>query len=240
MNIAIMQPYFFPYVGYFDLINCVDKLIVYDTVQYIQDGWINRNRILHPNSGWQYISVPLKKKSFNDSFRTAIKDIGISDNKDWNYKIIRQLDHYRKKSPYYYETKKLVEECLINDIQNISKLNVQAVDFVCDELKINFDFEYFSNMNIKLDPHSSPQQKIIRICKELGVSEYVNLIGGKELYEEREFIKNEIKLTFRSIPDFEYTCEGYEYIPKLSIIDLLMWNKPTKIKEYLDQLKECN
>ena len=240
MKLAIMQPYFFPYVGYFDLINNVDKWIVYDTVQYIQHGWINRNRILHPNSGWQYITVPLNKKSFADSYRTAIKDIEISDNTDWISKIIRQLDHYRKKSPYYHETIDLIEECLNSESQFISTLDVMTLDKVCGRLNIRFDHEYFSEMDIELDPQLPAQQKVIRICQELGVTEYVNLSGGKELYDGEEFDRNDIKLVFRSIPDFEYACKGYEYIPKLSIIDLLMWNEPKKIKDFLDQQKEHN
>ena len=97
MKLGIMQPYLFPYLGYFDLIHCTDRWIVFDTAQYIRHGWINRNRILHPTSGWQYFIIPVKKQSRN----TPICDIQVSDNPGWRARVLGQLEHYRKRAPYF-------------------------------------------------------------------------------------------------------------------------------------------
>ena len=118
--LGIMQPYFFPYLGYFDLINYTDRWIVFDTVQYIRHGWVNRNRILHPKEGWQHIVVPLKKHSRD----TTIKDIEISKEPKWRKRILGQSQHYKKKAPYFYETYQLIEECLTIEECSISRLNV--------------------------------------------------------------------------------------------------------------------
>ncbi len=95
MKLAIMQPYFLPYLGYFALIKHTDKFIVFDTPQYIRHGWIERNRILKPSEGWQYINVPLEKRPRD----IAIKDLRIRQNDDWRRKILAQLEHYKKRLP---------------------------------------------------------------------------------------------------------------------------------------------
>jgi hypothetical protein len=238
MKLGIMQPYFFPYLGYFDLINCTDTWLVYDTVQYIQQGWINRNRVLHPRSGWQYITVPLKKASFHRSFQTPIKDVQISNQVGWNERIIRQLYHYKKESPYFSETIKFVADCLSYGDKSISHLNVSILSKVCDLIEIDFNYHFFSEMNLQLDPALGPEEKVITICRTLNASEYVNLPGGSKLYNERNFRGKNMKLTFRELPTFKYSCRGYEFIPNLSIIDLLMWNKPETIKQYLDEHRD--
>ena len=106
MKLGVMQPYFFPYLGYFDLINISDQWIVFDTVQYMRQGWINRNRILHPKEGWQYIIVPRKKHRR----QTAIKDVEVSADPEWRRRILAQIQHYQKGAPCYEETYQLVEE----------------------------------------------------------------------------------------------------------------------------------
>lgn len=100
MKLAIMQPYFFPYIGYFSLIKHTDEFILFDTAQYIRHGWIDRNRILKQTNDWQYINVPLTKHSLE----TKIKDVKINNQENWKEKIFKQLLHYKKKSPFYNET----------------------------------------------------------------------------------------------------------------------------------------
>jgi len=226
-----MQPYFFPYLGYFDIINCVDKWIVFDTVQYIKGGWINRNRILHPKESWQYITVPVKKYSSN----TAIKDVKIADEQNWKRRIIRQLQHYNKKAPHSYKTLALVEDCLALEESSISRLNAFILDKVCARLGIDFDYSFFSEMNLELDIVEGPGDWALRICEATGAEEYVNPPGGVDLFDEPKFRDRNIKLTIRNLPTFEYSCGKYEFIPNLSIIDLLMWNEPEAIKQHLDE-----
>src|ERR1700752_1667989 len=106
MRLGLMQPYFFPYLGYFDLINCSDRWIVFDTVQYIRRGWMNRNRILHPEKGWQYINVPIKRTSRD----IPIFEAETTEPGPWQSRIIGQLNHDRKKAPHDEKTISLISE----------------------------------------------------------------------------------------------------------------------------------
>jgi hypothetical protein len=226
-----MQPYFFPYLGYFDLINSVDRWIVFDTVQYIRHGWINRNRILHPNSAWQYITVPLKKQSRS----TLIKDVEISSiQSNWKQRILGQLMHYKKHAPFFDETIFLVGECLSSNVVSLSRLNVSILQKICSKLDIQFDYNYLSEMQLELGSIEHAGDWALQISEALGATEYVNPIGGTHLFDAKNFECKGIKLTFKKIRVFEYKCGKYEFVPNLSIIDSFMWNSPTQIKEYLD------
>ena len=119
MKVAIMQPYFFPYIGYFQLIKHSDLFVLFDDVQYIRHGWVNRNRILKPDKDWQYIIAPLQ----NHQQSTLIKDIKVQDGDDWKIKIIRQIEHYKKRSPFYKETIQIIDEYFNED--NNNSLNMQ-------------------------------------------------------------------------------------------------------------------
>ena len=233
MILGIMQPYFFPYMGYFDLINYSDRWIVFDTVQYIRHGWVNRNRILHPKVGWQYIIVPLKK------FRrdTVIKDIEVSEDPRWRTRILGQIQHYKKKAPYFRETYQLVEECLAVDEHSSSRLNVSILDKVCRHLEIPFEYEYFSEMELELGPVEGPDEWALRISEAIGATEYVNPAGGIAIFDSSKFEARGIRLTIRNLPSLGYPCPGYEFIPGLSTIDVLMWNPAEKVKDYLDEYK---
>ena len=230
MKLGIMQPYFFPYLGYFDLIYQTDRWIVFDTVQYIRHGWINRNRVLHPKKGWLYIIVPVKY-----SRDTLIMAVRIADDGKWKKRILGQLQHYKKKAPFYVQTIHLVEECLEIEESFVSRLNVRILEKVCSVLGIKFDYQFFSEMKLELGPINGPGDWALRISQVLGATEYVNPPGGAALFSPEEFRSAGIKLTIRQIPPMEYQCDGYEFIPNLSIIDVLMWNEPEKVKEYLEK-----
>lgn len=233
MILGIMQPYFFPYLGYFDLINYSDRWIVFDTVQYINRGWMNRNRILHPKDDWQYITAPVKKHSRD----TLIKNIEISEDSKWRQRILGQIQHYRKNAPYFRETYQLVEECLSAEARSFSRLNAAILEKVCFHLGIPFEYEYFSEMELKLEPVDGPGDWTLRISEVMGAEEYVNPPGGQAIYDSSKFEALGIKLTIRNLPPIEYTCRGYEFVPGLSIIDVLMWNPAEKVKDYLDEHK---
>ena len=230
MILGIMQPYFFPYIGYVDLINYTDRWVVFDTAQYIRHGWMNRNRILHPKSGWQYIIVPLRKHSRD----TLIKDIVVSDYLGWKSRILGQIMHYRRKAPYFRDTYRLVEECMDVGETLLSRLNVAILDRVCHHLGISFRYEYFSEMNLELSSVEAPGDWALRIAEALGAEEYANPPSGIDLFDPQRFGELGIKLTIRNIPALEYRCKGYQFIPDLSIIDVLMWNPVERIKDYLD------
>jgi len=231
MILGIMQPYFFPYLGYFDLINYTDRWIVFDTVQYIRHGWINRNRILHPKEDWQYVIVPRKKHRR----QTAIKDVEVSADPKWRLRILAQIQHYQKRAPYYGETYQLVEECLAVKQNSLSRLNVAILEKVCLYLGISFQYGYFSKMVLELGPVERPGDWALRIAESLGAKEYVNPPGGEEIFDQSRFKAAGIKLNIRNLPHMEHNCRGYNFVPGLSIIDVLMWSPPEKVKGYLDE-----
>jgi hypothetical protein len=229
MKLGIMQPYFFPYLGYFELIRRTDEWIVFDTAQYIRHGWVNRNRVLHPKSGAQYIKVPIK----HCVRETPIKEIEIADRDELRPRILGQIEHYKKRAPYYRETTALVDECLSGDEISLSRLNVSILDRLCRHLDIPFRCRVFSEMQLPLGPVEGPGDWALRISEALGAGEYVNPPGGVDLFDPRKFAASGIRLTLQKLIDFTYECRGYEFEPYLSIIDVLMWNPCEKVKEFL-------
>lgn len=233
MKLGIMQPYLFPYLGYFDLINNTEKWIVFDNVQYIRHGWINRNRIFHPKHGWQYFIVPLSKHDRE----TLIKDIQIARDFKWKKRILGQLTHYKKKAPFFDQTYSFVEECLNLDTSSIVDLNVHILKKTCTILEIPFNFQIFSEMNIKLSNIKLPGDWALEISKYLHADEYINPPGGELLFDKNKFKEYKIKLTIKHFVNLEYKCEPYKFTPGLSIIDILMWNSIEEIKNYLRKIK---
>ncbi len=230
MKLGLMQPYFFPYLGYFDLIFQTDFWIVFDTAQYTRRDWINRNRVLHQRSGWQYITVPVAKHRRE----TPIQDIRIAMNQPWREKILGQLGHYRRRAPFYHEVITLLEGCLWPDESSLARLNVRCLAAVCDYLDIPFHPHFFSDMDLELGPIHAPDDWALQIALALGAEEYVNPPGGVGLYDPVKYARAGVKLTIRHLPPLEYACPGYEFIPNLSILDVLMWNEPARVRAHLE------
>jgi hypothetical protein len=231
MKLAIMQPYFFPYAGYFDLIRQADRWIVFDTAQYIRHGWVNRNRILHPHSGWQYVIVPLKKHQRD----TPINQVQISPGNDWKGKILRQLEHYRKKAPYYLETVSAVEKALNSSEQCLSRLNTTILEAVCRVLGIAFHYDYYSDMSLDIGPIDNPGDWALQIAGAIKATEYINPPGGAQIFDRQKFEEQGIKLTFQQYHSRLYETAPYNFVPDLSIIDVLMWNTPAEVLAHLAQ-----
>lgn len=231
MIIGIMQPYFFPYLGYFSLLKQVDRFILFDTVQFIRHGWIERNRILKPCEGVQYICVPLVKASH----LAKIKDVSIRNNEDWRNHILCQLNHYKKKAPFYKETMAVVERALAINTESITYLNHNTMNCVCDYLGIKKNIEIFSQMNLEIEPANEPDEWALNICKKLGnVEEYWNPIGGLSFFNPEKYEKSGIKIHFQSVKIKRYPQRRPVFEEKLSIIDVMMFNSPTEINRMLD------
>ena len=140
MKVGIMQPYFFPYIGYFALVNYVDEFIFFDTPQYINHGWVNRNRILRQNGVPGYVTVPIQKASQN----TSIKDIKISNSSDWKNKIFGQITVYKKKAPYYKEILSVLHSILDKEYEYLADLNIESIKTVCTYIFPSIAFVLFN------------------------------------------------------------------------------------------------
>ena len=231
MKIAIMQPYFFPYLGYFCLIKHTNKFVLLDTVQYIRHGWIDRNRILKPDNGWQYIKVPIKKHSRD----TIIKDVRIKNDLEWKTKILGQIQNYKKRAPFFDQIRNLVEEIFSQEYDSIVQLNLMSLKTICKYVKIYPSFRIFSKMDLTVEPPNAPDEWGLNICKAIpGVREYWNPPGGRNLFDKSKYRSNFIELRF-----LEFNLEPYNQRRKvfesgLSIIDVLMFNDPNSINLMLD------
>lgn len=234
MILTVMQPYFFPYLGYFDLANVVDEWIVFDTPQYMKYGWVNRNRILRPNSGWEYIIVPLKKHHYT----TPINQVEILNSADWKGLILRQLEHYKKSAPYYAQVIAFVGDCFSGSEENLAELSTNLFRKTCRCLGICTPIRVWSEMNLTLPgPVNSPGDWGMRIAQAAGASEFINRPGGAAFLDENSFLEHGIKLTIQSFTNMTYACGRYKFEPDMSIIDVMMWNSCEKIKHYLDTLR---
>lgn len=233
MILGVMQPYFFPYLGYFDLMNRCERWIVFDSPQYMREGWVNRNRILHPGGGWQYITVPVKKHPRE----TPIHQIEAVEAPDWRRKIVHQFTPYRRRAPYYWQTIDLLEDCFSDGERNLSRLNVRCLGKVCDYLGIRWTPEIFSELNLNLGPVETAADWALRIVEAAGATEYFNPPGGAALYDPERFLEQGIRLHIQEDFEFRYECPGFTYVPKLSVLDALMWESPSAIKAHLDGVK---
>jgi hypothetical protein len=230
-----MQPYFFPYIGYYSLIKHTDKWVIFDVVQFIRHGWIERNRILKPGEGWQYVSVPLVKHSRD----TLIKDIKIRTEEDWKDKLFRQLEHY-KKAPFFKQAVELIREAINIETDSIVLLNANILKITCEFLSIPFEVNIFSKMEVNIEPVNHAGEWALQISKALQAKEYVNPPGGIEIFNNQQFEKENIKLSFINNTIRTYSQRRPSFEPGLSIIDILMYNDTPAISAMLDDIDVIN
>ena len=229
LKLGIMQPYFFPYIGYFSLINYCDRFIYFDTPQYIHHGWVNRNRILKQGNDATYITVPTKKAARD----TPINKIIINNALAWKEKIYGQLSYYKRKAPYYYTAIEVVKSVLDNADENLSQLCIKSIEQTCEFLGINTPCDIFSDMDLDIEEVTAPDEWALNITKRLGYKTYVNPSGGISFFDvkkyhianiEIEFLKHELTPYIQRIGHFE---------PGLSIVDIMMFCSVEEIKEML-------
>lgn len=232
-----MQPYFYPYLGYFSLIKHTDMFILFDPVQYIRHGWIERNRILKQNGGWSYVQVPLIKPNGRESLISEL-EVRIAEN--WKTKLLGQLTFYKKKSPHYKDVVELINNSI--DDQEISLVKVLQKTLVntCNYIGINADIKVFSEMEIEIPSTqiSEPDDWALQICKRLhNVDEYWNPPGGKSFFSKEKYQEAEIDLKFHELELSNYSQLGNEFEKGLSIIDVMMFNSPNEINILLDNYR---
>lgn len=228
MKLGIMQPYFFPYIGYFQLINATDVFVVYDNIQFTKKGWINRNRIL-VNGKDEYISLPLKKDS--DYLNVCERRLADSWEAD-KVKLLRKLTAAYQKAPEYKNVFPLIESVINYSGVNVFDFIFNSLTAVCGYLDISTRLVISSS--VPIDHTLKSQEKVLEICKALQADEYINPIGGTELYSKQVFENENIKLSFLKATEVNYTQYGGEFIPWLSVIDVLMFNTKDQVKQYLN------
>lgn len=228
MKIGIMQPYLLPYIGYFQLINCVDKFIIHDDVQWIKGGWINRNRILSNNQE-KLITLSIKKES---SFE-RILNFEIDKNPDNRRKIINQIRGSYSKSPFFKEVFPIIENIINNDEKNISKYILKSLIEI--NRYLNIQTPIYMSSGIKKKEELKAQDRVLDICKNMSGTTYVNPIGGTSLYDKNEFKINGIDLFFIKTREIKYKQFNNEFIPNLSIIDIMMFNSKESINKILTE-----
>ena len=229
MKLGIMQPYFFPYLGYFELIARTDRWVVFDVVQYNAKSWMNRNRILHPTQGWQYINVPVTHAPHG----TQIKDIVVKDRAAALTRTLGQIEHYRKRAPYFHAVTDIVRAAFSITSGRLVELNVATLAAVCKYLGIGFDYSLCSTLNLDLGNVEHPGQWALVIAKQLGASEYLNPPGGRAIFRQEEWDEAGIKLSFTDMLQFTYDCAPYQFVEHLSILDVLMWNDAATVAQAL-------
>jgi hypothetical protein len=225
-SLAVMQPYFFPYIGYFQLINEVDKFVFYDDVAFIKRGWINRNRILI-NGVSNYITVPCNNISQNK----LINEVKHALNEKEIKKLLKKLQNTYSRAPFFKDVFPLIETVFNTDSEFISDLAIESIINVSNYLNLDCEFKKSSENYSNQDLNAA--DRLIDICKIEGVNHYVNPIGGMELYSKRYFLEQKIRLDFLESQLTVYKQFSKEFVPGLSIIDLLMFNSVIDIKNEL-------
>jgi len=228
LKIAIMQPYIFPYIGYFQLIHAVDKFIILDDVNFINKGWINRNKILVNQVDYTF-TIPLQKASQNK----LILETEISEEQKWKIKFLKTIEISYNKAPLFQKVFPIV-----NDIINLNEKNIST--FIYQHFRIlknyiKFETEIIQSSSKYHNGHLKAQDKILDICIQENADFYINPIGGTELYTNKNFKELNIDLFFIKSNQITYKQYENQFVPWLSIIDVLMFNPVEKISEFLNQ-----
>jgi len=229
MKLGIMQPYFFPYAGYFQLMNAVDEFIVYDNIQYTKKGWINRNRIIQ-NGQDEYISLPLKK----DSDYLDVRERTLADSwKEERKKMLNRISSSYRKAPYFNEVFPVIEKTLMNEQANLFEFILTSLENVAAYLSIKT--RLLRSSAVEIDHSLRAEQKVIALCKARSADMYINPIGGTELYRADHFNAENIELRFINMKPLEYRQFDHDFIPHLSIIDVMMFNSKEDIFTFLNK-----
>lgn len=235
MTLGIMQPYFFPYLGYFSLMKHTDEWIFFDTPQYIRKGWVNRNRVLKKNGGIKYVRINVKKQPQD----TSIKDVLIDKPDQIFNNIERNLDFYKEHhAPYYEETISFLKRCTESfSGEFLSDFLVHSMKKTCEHLGVTLQSAVFSEMDIKSRVEgaaSAAGDWALLISKEVGADHYVNPPGGKGIFNVEDFEKHNIGLSFLRHNLSPYRQVGDVFESGLSIIDALMFNRHEEVEAMLD------
>lgn len=223
MKVAIMQPYYFPYKGYYQLIAACDVFVVYDNIKYTKKGWINRNRMLLNGKDVTF-SLPLKKDS--DFLDVREREISPDFSAD---KFLNQLRGAYRRAPHFERTIEFVERVVRHPNANLFEFLHHSIVETCAHLRLSAKIVVSSTLSI--DHDLKGQEKVLALCEALDANTYFNPIGGLELYERDVFAERGVKLRFLKPRLIEYEQFDGAFVPWLSIIDVLMFNDLDEVCE---------
>lgn len=224
-RIGIMQPYFMPYLGYFQLMAAADKMVIYDNIQYTKKGWISRNRFLR-NGTDAVFSLSLK----NAPEGLSVRERQLADTYDRN-KLINQLREAYRRAPVFASAFPVVEACISNPEPNLFKYILHSIQQVCTYAAI--DTPIIISSAVDMDHDLRAQEKVTAMCLALGGSEYTNLPGGRALYDPEAFRAAGLTLSFLQPRDVVYEQFTNPFVPWLSIIDVMMFNPQEVVRDIL-------
>ncbi len=232
MKLGIMQPYFMPYIGYWQMMNVVDKYVIYDDVNYKKGSWSNRNRILMKGKeeGWAYISLPLNKASQNKKYNETF----ISDDKKMIEKLLKSIYSSYCKAPFFKAVFNIVEDILYNDEKQLARFLKYSFEKV--NKYIGIETELIMSSDIKKNNELKLEKKIIHICEVMKADQYYSAMGGWDLYSKEEFAEHGIEFIFLKAKDtIQYKQFDNQFVPWLSIIDVMMFNSVDEIQKMLNE-----
>jgi hypothetical protein len=225
MKLGIMQPYFLPYIGYFQLIAAVDTFVVYDNIKYTKKGWINRNRWLQ-NGDDAMFSLPLEKGS--DALEIGQRTVSAEFDRR---KFLAQLRANYAKAPYFEPTQALIERLLPGEDRRLFEVLHPSIVAVCRHLGIGTEIRVSST--VPADHTLRGQDRVLDLCRATGATTYINSIGGTALYSEQAFADAGVVLRFLRSRPLEYQQFGAPFVPWLSILDVLMFNPVETVRAWL-------
>ena len=229
-----MQPYIFPYIGYYQLMNAVDEFVVYDNIEFTKKGWINRNRVL-VNGKDEYITLTLKK----DSDHLHIKDRFLADTWETDRKkIINRITESYRKAPHFAAAFEVIQRCILYQDKNLFNFLLHSFHQVNEYLDINT--KLVTSSSIEINHSLKSEEKVIAICKAQDATTYINPIGGVGLYNKNNFSNDGIELQFLQAKNVTYTQYKNEFVPWLSIIDVMMFNSKEGIQNILNNNYSLN
>lgn len=225
MMLAVMQPYLFPYLGYFQLANYCDKFVFYDDVNFIKGGYINRNNIL-ANGQKQLFTLPVEKSSSN----RKINELSFSSNRK---KVVKTIEQNYRKAPFFQAVMPIVFKTLNSSETHVPSLCRDSIESVFEYLSLDFDYSFSSDL--EYDKSASAPNKLYAMCEMFQADKYCNMKNGQSLYSKKEFAERGIDLSFLEMANISYSQGENDFVSHLSIIDVLMWNDKNVVEALLQK-----
>ncbi len=224
--VAIMQPYFFPYIGYFQLIAASDIFVLHDDVQYIKGGWVNRNRILL-NGADRMITMPVQKGPHDNPIncRSYVSDRQSRTN------LLNLIRTAYAKAPHNSRVYPMVEALLSFEDTNVARFNAHSIRRICEYIGVRTPI--LNSSSLEKNDSLTGEPRVIEICRKLAATDYINPIGGLALYRAASFKSFDITLRFLVSNDQQYRQASAAWTPSLSILDVMMFNSYEQLQQLL-------